>query len=155
MKENIELYTVKDIAQFTSMTTRTILSYIKSGVLQGRKIGGQWRFTKEDVVRFMDGGEYREKSREIEEQTVIDFINCENDNNQFELCTICHYDCNSMEEFNHIQDTIVKEFDSIGRVYEVKFKYVKKRKKVTVIAYSDKECTHNLMFNNKNLKKRS
>jgi len=47
-----KLYTVEDIAGLASVTTRTIRNYIKDGVLTGRKIGGQWRFTEEDYKKF-------------------------------------------------------------------------------------------------------
>ena len=40
-----KLYSVEEIAQMTSVTTRTIRNYLRNGILKGRKIGGQWRFS--------------------------------------------------------------------------------------------------------------
>ena len=51
-----KLYTVEDIANMTSTTSRTIRNYLKDGLLKGKKIGGQWRFTEEDIKNFMDSG---------------------------------------------------------------------------------------------------
>lgn len=44
-----KLYSVEEIAQMTSVTTRTIRNYLRNGILKGRKIGGQWRFSLEDI----------------------------------------------------------------------------------------------------------
>ncbi|MGM8370207.1 helix-turn-helix domain-containing protein, partial (plasmid) [Clostridium perfringens] len=40
-----KLYTIEDIAKMTRLTSRTIRNYLKDGILEGKKIGGQWRFT--------------------------------------------------------------------------------------------------------------
>ncbi len=49
MKEYETLYTVNDIADIVGVTTRSIRNYIKSGKLTGRRMGGQWRFTQQDI----------------------------------------------------------------------------------------------------------
>ena len=74
-----KLYTVEDIANMTSLTTRTIRNYLKDGILAGRKIGGQWRFTEEDIKMFMDSGNYQEDFRNKLKQDVLDFIDGVND----------------------------------------------------------------------------
>ncbi|MEK4077913.1 helix-turn-helix domain-containing protein [Paenibacillus sp. FSL M7-0656] len=42
-------WTVEDLANELQVTTRTIRNYLKSGELTGSKVGGQWRFTLDDV----------------------------------------------------------------------------------------------------------
>lgn len=69
-----KLYTVEDIATMTNLTTRTIRTYIKDGILKGRKIGGQWRFTEEDIKSFMDNGNYRTDFSNKLRQDILDFI---------------------------------------------------------------------------------
>jgi len=69
-----KLYTVEDIATMTSLTSRTIRNYIKDGLLKGRKIGGQWRFTEDDVKNLMDSGTFREDFEDSVRQDVIDFL---------------------------------------------------------------------------------
>ena len=56
-----KLFTVEDIATMTSLTSRTIRNYLKDGILKGRKIGGQWRFTEEEIKNFMDNSNYTEE----------------------------------------------------------------------------------------------
>ena len=60
-----KLYSVEEIAQITSVTTRTIRNYLRNGILKGRKIGGQWRFSMEDIetMRNQTNGAFQENSR--------------------------------------------------------------------------------------------
>lgn len=50
-----KLYTVEEVAELASVTSRTIRNYLKAGRLEGRKIGGQWRFSQEEVQRLLSG----------------------------------------------------------------------------------------------------
>ena len=60
MLEYDKLYTVEDVAQRTGLTDRTIRNYLKDGKLRGKKIGGQWRFTADDIeALFRTPGEER------------------------------------------------------------------------------------------------
>ncbi len=49
MLEYNKLYTVEDVANRTGLTDRTIRNYLRDGKLKGKKIGGQWRFTVDDI----------------------------------------------------------------------------------------------------------
>lgn len=60
-KEFITLYSVKEVAEILDVTTRSIRNYLKNGTLKGKRVGGQWRFSKEDVEALMTA-ENREKS---------------------------------------------------------------------------------------------
>ena len=85
-----KLFTVEDIAQMTSMTTRTIRNYLKEGTLAGRKIGGQWRFTEEDIKKFMDSGNVSNEIAEKNKQDVVDFIDGVNTDytGEIQVCSI-------------------------------------------------------------------
>jgi excisionase family DNA binding protein len=85
-----KLYTVDDIAKMTMMTSRTIRTYIKDGILKGKKIGGQWRFTEEDVKSFMDNGAYKVEHFSNLKQDIVDFIDGVNDfvKGEIQACTI-------------------------------------------------------------------
>lgn len=62
-----KLYSVEEIAQMTSVTTRTIRNYLRNGILKGKKIGGQWRFSLEDIEAMINqtNGTSLENSRRI------------------------------------------------------------------------------------------
>ena len=69
-----KFYTVEDIAKMTMFTTRTIRNYLKDGLLTGRKIGGQWRFTSDDIEKFMNQGQIGDMIRSEKKQNVLDFL---------------------------------------------------------------------------------
>jgi len=85
-----KLYTVDDIATMTMMTSRTIRNYIKDGILKGKKIGGQWRFTEEDIKNLMDNGTYQVEYLSNLKQDVMDFVDGVNDfvKGEIQACTI-------------------------------------------------------------------
>lgn len=85
-----KLYTVEDIAKMTMLTSRTIRNYIKEGTLKGKKLGGQWRFTEEDVKNLMDSGTYQVEHLSNLKQDVMDFIDGTNDfvKGELQACTI-------------------------------------------------------------------
>jgi len=85
-----KLFTVEDIAKMTSMTTRTIRNYLKDGILAGRKIGGQWRFTEGDINKFMGSGNVYNELLAKNKQDVIDFIDGINTDytGEIQACTI-------------------------------------------------------------------
>jgi len=85
-----KLYTVEEIAQMASLTTRTIRNYLRDGILTGRKIGGQWRFTTEDLQKFMNRGEVRSDMAKEQRQEVVDFIDGVNTDvkGNIQICTI-------------------------------------------------------------------
>ena len=51
------LYDVRQVALILGVSTRTVNNYIKSGRLQGVKIGGKWRFMGDTLQRFLRGDE--------------------------------------------------------------------------------------------------
>ena len=85
-----KLLTVEDIAQMTSLTTRTIRNYLKDGSLKGRKIGGQWRFTKEDISNFMENGKVAQELSGKFKEEILDFVNGVNTDyvGEIQVCTI-------------------------------------------------------------------
>ena len=69
-----QMYTVEDIAKMTSLTDRTIRNYLRNGLLKGRKIGGQWRFSVQDIKNFLDSSEVIDKLSSEYKREVLDFI---------------------------------------------------------------------------------
>ena len=53
-----KLYSISEIAKLTKLTDRTIRNYQASGTLKGRKIGGQWRFTRKDIEALYSNDEF-------------------------------------------------------------------------------------------------
>ena len=85
-----KLYTVEVIANMLSLTTRTIRNYLKDGILKGRKIGGQWRFTEDDLKNFMDNPTFAQDSIDKHRQDVLDFVDgvYTDSEGAFQTCTV-------------------------------------------------------------------
>lgn len=50
-----ELFDVRQAALILGVSVRTVNNYIRSGRLQGSKVGGKWRFTGDALQRLMRG----------------------------------------------------------------------------------------------------
>ena len=46
-----EVLTIEEVAEIFSVSKRTIYNLLKAKELPGVKIGGQWRFLKEDLMK--------------------------------------------------------------------------------------------------------
>ena len=74
MDEFDKLYTVDEVAQMTRLTSRTIRNYIKSGLLRGKKVGGQWRFSQSDVENLMSSSTAAAKMSSVNRRDVLSFL---------------------------------------------------------------------------------
>ena len=84
-----KLYSISDIAKKTKLTDRTIRNYLASGTLKGRKVGGQWRFTQDDIKALFSNDEFADDMLAKSEKNIqkyikngFEFNNCNN------ACTI-------------------------------------------------------------------
>lgn len=50
----MNFYTVKNLAERLQVTEHTIRTYLRRGDLTGFKVGREWRFTDEDLQRFVE-----------------------------------------------------------------------------------------------------
>jgi len=48
------LLTLKEAADVLRLHTRTVREYVRRGELEGRVIGGRWRFRRKDLDAFFD-----------------------------------------------------------------------------------------------------
>lgn len=105
-----KLYTVEDVARFTNLTTRTIRNYLKEGRLTGKKIGGQWRFTMENISTLLNDGKVKNDVIHSNEQELMDFINGVNTDlsGQMQICSVADYYCNSPRLAAEFGEKLVK-----------------------------------------------
>ena len=52
---NLQLYDIKQVAALLKVTERTVMNYLKQGKIKAQKIGGKWKFTRENIERFIRG----------------------------------------------------------------------------------------------------
>jgi excisionase family DNA binding protein len=110
MNQLEKLYTVEDIANMTGLTTRTIRNYLKDGRLEGKKIGGQWRFTMKDIEKLFNNGNVSKDIEDNKKQQVLDFIDGVNTdmNGNIQICTIVDYYCDKAESAKQMSDKLIK-----------------------------------------------
>jgi excisionase family DNA binding protein len=48
-----QILTVKELAKYIKLTTVTIYKYVKVGAIPAQKIGGVWRFDKDQIDKLM------------------------------------------------------------------------------------------------------
>jgi excisionase family DNA binding protein len=114
MDEFEKLYTVEDIAKMTGFTSRTIRNYLKDGSLQGRKIGGQWRFTMENIKGLFSNsiflGDISRKNR----QRVLNFLSGAYTKIQgkLQVCTLIDYYCENPKDGHKIYEKLVTVINS-------------------------------------------
>ena len=133
MKEFEDLYTVEDIARMTMLTSRTIRNYLKDGMLTGRKIGGQWRFTKKDIENLFQDNKVEEEMKNNRRQDVMDFINGVNTDmgGELQLCTIADYYCTKMQLLDNLNMRFNKVISELNTTAQLRFyyEYIEKEQK--------------------------
>ena len=125
MNEFEKLYTVEDIAKMTSLTSRTIRNYLKDGSLQGQKIGGQWRFTMENIKQLFNNSIFLNDISRKNRQRVLNFISGSNIDIQgkIQVCTIVDCYCESPKAGNQIYEKLVTVINTKDDGIPAKFDY--------------------------------
>ena len=59
--ENKKIYTAEDMGEILQITAGTVKEYVRDGKLTAFKVGREWRFTEEDLYKFVEA---RRKERE-------------------------------------------------------------------------------------------
>ncbi len=54
-KELPLVFTAKEAGNFLRFSEASILRFVKQGVLQGVKVGGRWRFSRETILSLVPG----------------------------------------------------------------------------------------------------
>ena len=67
-------YTVSDVARKVHMTERTIRNYLKDGILKGTRVGGQWRFSDQDLIDLSNNSIFRKKVSDIASSYAKEYI---------------------------------------------------------------------------------
>jgi len=91
-----KLYTVEDVAQMTGLTSRTIRNYLAHGLLTGRKVGAQWRFTEENITAIFTEAGGRRSAADTAAAQVQDFLKPQS-RSSVTICSVIDYPAESGE----------------------------------------------------------
>lgn len=56
MQEDAEIVTAEETVRLLRVSTKTILTLARDGVLPGEKVGRAWRFVRADLLDHLRGG---------------------------------------------------------------------------------------------------
>lgn len=62
MREDAEVLTADEAANLLRVSTKTILTLARDGVLPGEKVGRAWRFLRADLLAYLRGERPRKAS---------------------------------------------------------------------------------------------
>lgn len=135
-----KLYTVDDVASMMSLSSRTIRTYLKDGLLKGKKVGAQWRFTENDIRNLMNSGEAGEDMIREHRQAVIDFVDSQNVSSEqkVQTCTIVDI-YTSKSEAKEKNDELCRLVNSYKESSPLSFKYnyIKSEEKARFTIFSE------------------
>ena len=116
MEEYGKLYTVRDIATMTRLTSRTIRNYLKDGRLKGRKIGGEWRFTVKDIRRLFENSTVTGDVAGAAKQQIYRFIDGVTGDTSYKtrVCTIVDCHCENRKEGHRLYEKLVTVINAIN-----------------------------------------
>lgn len=121
-----EFFTIDDLATMTMLSTRTLRNYIKLGFFDGEKIDGVWKFTAEDIEKFLKNDfinqSIQSKKNSIVYEYMADDIKKENS-----VCSIYDYSNIGIEEAEKIRNKMIELINS-NQYGNVKFSYTYKQK---------------------------
>lgn len=63
-----DVLTVSEAAEFLRISRPTLVELVAQGVLPGRKLGNQWRFYKQSLIRYLSGEALTSRSRSKHER---------------------------------------------------------------------------------------
>ncbi len=95
----------------TGLSTRTIRTYLKNGLLSGTKKDGAWLFTEEDIGRCLNEQFVKESIRIKTNSLVRDFVDIKVKSVN-SVCSIFDYIVNSDEEAELLCDKIIEQINS-------------------------------------------
>ncbi len=109
-------WTVEELAKELQVTTRTISNYLKSGELTGTKIGGQWRFTLEDIRKLTGEASLN--------NPITEFIENFNTPETFQQSLLAlNIPIKNQEELETIKDQIIEQYNQVYSGGNRRFNY--------------------------------
>ena len=137
------MYSINDVAEMSGLSTRTLRSYLKSGVLDGEKIEGVWRFTDEQISRFMENPVVKDCIQSKRNSLVYDFMG-NRYKKENEMCVILDLPC-SREEAQEVMEFFCSSVNACEACGNLKLGYSQVNGQTRVILTGAEECVTQVM----------
>ena len=92
-----KLYSIAEVAKITRLTDRTIRNYLANGTLKGQKIGGQWRFTQENIYALFNNNVFEDDMKNKTQKKIVEYYD-EDYKDENNSCTIIRLFINDEEK---------------------------------------------------------
>lgn len=103
-------YTLKEVMEMTQVSERTLRRYLKDGLLKGFKVGGTWRFTKQQLQAFFDDKQHHNEIARQASEDVKKFLRHSYEQNDSDQgCAIFDFNNPSEETLNQIRHVVMTE----------------------------------------------
>lgn len=117
-----EFFTVADVAKITGLSERTIRNYLEDGRLKGKKVGVQWRFTRENIENLFMAPKVSDSMANARREMVLDFLEHKSKARP-RLCFIYDIPCQTEEEATHLCEPILDKVNAIKSEGELRFSF--------------------------------
>lgn len=119
---------IEDLSMMTGLTTRTLRSYLKKGILGGEKEKGKWYFSKEDIRDFF-ASDYVMQGVKIKSQAIIgDF--CREERRRSSSACLVYDSPGTEEELMKLCEKVVEYVNDNSSENDLFSYYYDKRTKV-------------------------
>lgn len=137
------MYRINEVALMSGLSTRTLRSYLKSGILDGEKVDGVWQFSAEQVEAFMAYPEVRRAIQSRRNALVFDFMG-DTYKKENSLCVILDLpvDDEEAEEAMQFFCEAVTRHEGEGKL---KMGYSRQNGLARIIVTGDEECVLQVM----------
>ena len=68
-----QILTASQVADLLQVHVRTVYKLARKGLIPGRKFGGGWRFSKEEILKMISTGRLASLQSELSEVTAAEF----------------------------------------------------------------------------------
>lgn len=66
----VKFYSFDEAADYLSVSNKTLFNYVKNGIVEGYKLGGQWRFTQEQLLSAFQPGTIKQYSKSEQKRAI-------------------------------------------------------------------------------------
>ncbi len=104
-----DYYTLKDLHEITGYSDRTLRRYLAKGQLKGRKIGSEWRFTKDDVTALFEEIDFSKSVASLASEKVKMFLRGEYEKKgDHSMCTIWDFHDLTDDQVERIKHIVMR-----------------------------------------------
>ena len=141
----MRLFTINEVAMMTGFTTRTLRNYISSGILEGEKIEGVWKFSVDDFTNFISNPNVISGIKSKRNAQALDFL-ADDKKKQNYICTILDFYVDD-EESAEISDFFCAQMNCGAPKSSTQFSLQRNGRNTRVILTGPEDIISEIMHN--------